>query len=112
MPYYNPHTRREIRYDGPTYKQLLKEGYTDKQLQSQLEIVEDPKSGSKRKEVECKDLSRLKKYNSRKGPPYPANSCRFDVKIGNDGIEYESKPSKNGVFRWVKRISVPKKIKK
>ena len=43
-----------------------------------------------------------KKYRTRKGPGYPANDCPWMLRLGNDGYEYESRPNKNGVFRWHK----------
>ena len=56
-----------------------------------------------------------KKYTSRPGPPYPANECCGEVKMGNDGKGYISLGNKNGVCRWVllnmdkKRVASPKK---
>ena len=42
----------------------------------------------------------LKKYKTRKSPPYPANeNCGKKMK-GNDGNIYESVPNKNGVCSW------------
>lgn len=48
---------------------------------------------------QCKP-SDLKKYTTRLGPPYPANDCPNQVKIGNDGKEYKSVSNKNGIFSW------------
>jgi len=56
-----------------------------------------------------------KKYTSRKSPPYPANECCGEVKMGNDGKGYISLGNKNGVCRWVllnmdkKKAASPKK---
>ena len=44
----------------------------------------------------------LKKYADRPGPPYHARYCIGQIKKGNDGADYISKESSNGVFRWVK----------
>ena len=44
----------------------------------------------------------LKKYRTRKGPPYPANENRNKVMKGNDGHMYLSKANKNGVCSWKK----------
>jgi len=44
----------------------------------------------------------VKKYTTRKSPPYPANEYCGKRKRGNDGKMYLSKPNKNGVCRWVK----------
>lgn len=42
-----------------------------------------------------------KKYTSRPSPAYPANLCRGERKIGNDGNMYESKKMGNA-FRWTR----------
>lgn len=42
----------------------------------------------------------LKKYTTRKSPPYPANKCKTKKKKGNDGKFYISKP-KGGTYKWV-----------
>jgi hypothetical protein len=44
----------------------------------------------------------LKKYADRPGPPYHALDCAGETKKGNDGADYVSKESSNGVYRWVK----------
>ena len=41
-----------------------------------------------------------KKYTSRGSPPYPANECRDELKIGNDGQPWVSVKASNGVYRW------------
>lgn len=59
-----------------------------------------------------------KKYTSRPGPPYPANECCGEVKMGNDGKGYISLGNKNGVCTWKllnksspkKRVASPKKV--
>ena len=43
-----------------------------------------------------------KKYQTRPGPPFPAQSCKGYYKIGNDGLPYKSIANKNGVYRWIK----------
>lgn len=44
----------------------------------------------------------LKKYTSRKSPPYPANdNCNKKMK-GNDGNMYISKPNKAKICSWKK----------
>jgi hypothetical protein len=43
-----------------------------------------------------------KKYASRPSPPYPANECRDQVILGNDGKMYISKPTATGIYKWVK----------
>lgn len=42
-----------------------------------------------------------KKYLERGSPPYPANECKGEEKLGNDGRKYVSKADKNGVHKWV-----------
>ena len=44
--------------------------------------------------------SDLKKYKDRKSPPYPANNCKNEIKVGNDGNKWISKPNKNNIYRW------------
>lgn len=46
------------------------------------------------------------KYTRRPGPPFPANECRGQRKIGNNGRWYVSKPDQRGVHRWVKVLLV------
>jgi DNA ligase-1 len=43
-----------------------------------------------------------KKYSSRGSPPYHANDCKGVTKRGNDGLLYESKSNRNGVYSWKK----------
>ena len=42
----------------------------------------------------------LKKYTTRKSPPFPANKCKTKKRKGNDGKFYVSKP-KGGTYKWV-----------
>ena len=42
----------------------------------------------------------LKKYASRKSPPFPANECCGLRKVGNDGHLYESVSNSKGVCAW------------
>jgi hypothetical protein len=44
-----------------------------------------------------------KKYAKRPSPPYPANECRDQVIVGNDGKMYISKASTSGIYKWVKQ---------
>jgi len=53
-------------------------------------------------------LQNTKKYITRDSPPYPANECCHQRKIGNDGTMYVSVPSKAGICRWIKVSSVKK----
>lgn len=38
---------------------------------------------------------------NRPSPPYPANKCNGLIKVGNNGVMYESVPDKNGIHKWV-----------
>lgn len=49
------------------------------------------------------------KYVSRKSPPYPAQDCKHKILKGNDGKEWESLATNNGIFRWT-RLASPQKI--
>ena len=40
------------------------------------------------------------KYSLRNSPPYPANDHCGEIKKGNDGKRYLSKPNKNKICRW------------
>ena len=58
---------------------------------------------------------KTKKYKSRSSPPYSAMDCKGSIKKGNDGANYESKPDKRGIYRWVKsntNANSPKKMNK
>ena len=49
-----------------------------------------------------------KKYLSRSSPNFPANKCRGQTLVGNDGVNmYISKKASNGVYRWVKLKKEP-----
>jgi len=52
-----------------------------------------------------------KKYKTRPSPPFPANKCKGKTKKGNNGKMFKSKPSANGVHKWVAVVSVTKKTK-
>lgn len=45
----------------------------------------------------------LKKYKTRKSPPYPANDHCNQTKEGNDGHRYVSTPNQHGVCSWKKK---------
>jgi len=47
--------------------------------------------------------SSLKKYQTRPGPPYPAQGCKKQGRLGNDGEFYMSERNKNGVYKWVRK---------
>jgi len=54
--------------------------------------------------------SSMSKYKRRPGPPYPAQDCRGQRKLGNNKHYYTSVADKNGVYHW-KKASVAKKKK-
>jgi DNA ligase-1 len=66
------------------------------------------------KEQSCENMSHLKKYAERSGPPYPAVPCEGRTILGNDGYMYISeKRGKSKISRWYKLSSKsPKKILK
>jgi len=43
-----------------------------------------------------------KKYTERPSPPYPAQECAGQQKMGNDGLMYESVMKANGIYSWKK----------
>lgn len=43
-----------------------------------------------------------KKYMDRPSPPFPANECCGQEKVGNDGVMYVSRADKNGRCSWKK----------
>ena len=43
----------------------------------------------------------IKAYQTRKSPAYHAKDCKDQVKDGKDGT-YQSKPDKNGTYKWIK----------
>ena len=45
--------------------------------------------------------SNLTKYKNRPSPPFPANDCKNEKKLGNDGQMYKSTPDKNNIYKWV-----------
>ena len=54
-----------------------------------------------------------KKYTGRKSPPYNANECCGQIKEGNNGMMYESKPHKKEKDKWKwYKVTVKKPAKK
>ena len=45
-------------------------------------------------------LQHTSKYANRPSPPFPAQSCRDMLKMGNDGNWWKSRAMSNGVFTW------------
>jgi hypothetical protein len=48
------------------------------------------------------------KYKTRPSPPFPANKCKGKTKKGNNGKMFKSKPTANGVHKWVAVVSASK----
>lgn len=46
-----------------------------------------------------------KKYATRPSPPFPANKCKGKTKKGNNGKMFKSKPSGNGIYKWIAVVS-------
>jgi len=42
------------------------------------------------------------KYANRTSPPYPANECCNELKLGNDDLYYKSVRNSSGICRWKK----------
>jgi len=58
--------------------------------------------------MSCVEI-KSQKYQTRKSPAYHAKDCKDQVKEGKDGT-YESKPDKNGTYKWIKQTrKQPKK---
>ena len=54
------------------------------------------------KEIRNKHSKTLKKYKTRKSPPYPADLNCNKKMLGNDGNMYISTPNKNYICTWKK----------
>jgi hypothetical protein len=72
-----------------------------KSAKSKKSVVRTKKSAAKKSPRGCTPQTE-KKYQDRPSPPYPANECHNKRMMGNDGLLYLSKGSKNGVYKWVK----------
>jgi hypothetical protein len=66
-------------------------------------VRKSPRKVVRKSPVGCRIMT-SKKYKERNGPPRPANEigCRNHLVYGNDGLLYESKVNKSGIYRWVK----------
>jgi hypothetical protein len=66
-------------------------------------VRKSPRKVVRKSPVGCRIMT-SKKYKERNGPPRPANEtgCRNHLVYGNDGLLYESKVNKAGIYRWVK----------
>ena len=91
---------RNIKYALKTETNPLKLTKTEREkMIKMIEKISGKKT--KKKEKSGKKLT-LKKYRTRKSPPYPANDYCNKRKKGNDGLMYISKPNKNKVCSWKK----------
>jgi hypothetical protein len=58
------------------------------------------------KEIRNKHSKTLKKYKTRKSPPYPADlNCNKKMR-GNDGNMYMSTQNKNDICTWKKYVRI------
>ena len=61
----------------------------------------------------CVNMSHIKKYAERSGPPYPAVPCEGLIMFGNDNKSYISeRRGKAKVARWFKITDMNKSPKK
>eukprot|EP00959_Pyramimonas_sp_CCMP1952_P077717 1624504-Pyramimonas_sp.AAC.1 len=51
---------------------------------------------------------KTKAYTQRPSPPYKAGDCPNQTRKGNDGLMYESRPARNGAYRWFKTAAARK----
>jgi hypothetical protein len=74
--------------------------YQSDQSEAESEYYESEGEGWS--EAECPDMSHLKRYARRAGPPRPADDpgCHGRIFLGNDGAHWVSKVNKNGKFTW------------
>ena len=54
---------------------------------------------------------KTKKYQSRSSPPYHANECPNETKLGNDGKYWKSVSNSKNIYKWIPQ-SNNKKITK
>jgi hypothetical protein len=54
------------------------------------------------------DVQKQKKYTERPSPPFPANECCGEEKMGNDGRMYKSERNGRGICAW-KLVFSPKR---
>ena len=47
-------------------------------------------------------ISTKNKYLNRPSPPYPAQNCKNEIKVGNDIFIYKSLPDINNIYKWKK----------
>lgn len=55
---------------------------------------------------------KTKKYQSRNSPPYHANECKGEIKVGNDGKNWKSISNKNMIYKWIPISKTSKNITK
>ena len=87
----------------PHFKYALKHDHWKLTAKQRKTLIAKMKTVSGRQtKVVNNHATTLKKYSTRKGPPYPANkNCNKEMK-GNDGNMYLSRADKNGVCSWKK----------
>ena len=88
----------------PSYIKLVGKSPKKVVRKSPKKVVrKSPKKVVRKSPVGCRVMN-SQKYKKRPGPPRPANEsgCRNKLALGNNGLLYESKVNKAGVYRWVK----------
>jgi hypothetical protein len=73
-----------------------------------LYVPEDNKQNQPTRKM-CESQAHLKKYRERRSPAFPAQACRGQTMLGNDGMRYQSVADKNGRFAWKQSKSPAKK---
>lgn len=79
-------------------KQRIKKSVVKKPKKSS---VKKTKKSVQKKSRGCTRQT-AKKYTGRPSPPFPANECCNQEKVGNDGEMYVSRADKNGRCAWKK----------
>ena len=91
---------------SPAKKPVVKKSLVKKSPAKKLAVKKSPvkKSPEKKKEKKEKGCTQqvAKKYMDRPSPPFPANECCDQEKVGNDGAMYVSRADKNGRCAWKK----------
>ena len=73
-------------------------------------LKKDPSAKKKKEKLGCVEQTKGKYASAkRKSPPYPANECCGETKMGNNGLMYVSKPNKKGICKWYKVTKKPAK---
>lgn len=104
-------TKKAATKRKPVKRTSRKQTSTDRDYQLAPEVAQAWREYAKK--VKAADERRAKKLakkeapiqrrhvaSGRKAPPVPAKNHQYEVMTGNDGAQWQSLPTKNGVFRW------------